>query len=54
MVFLEAFFDDMEKLSAKAGFNIRNERRIALCNVPFLFLLFLVDCMLVCDHIHFV
>ena len=35
MVFLEAFVDDMEELSAKVGFYVRIERRIVPCDVPF-------------------
>lgn len=35
MLFLEAFIDDAEELSTKVGFNIRIERRIVPCNVPF-------------------
>ena len=35
MFFLEAFIDDAEELSIKVGFNIRIERRIVPCNVPF-------------------
>ena len=58
MAFLEAFFDDMEEFSAKVGFNVRIERRIVPCNVPFS-LSFVslsgvwIVLMLVCGHLHF-
>ena len=35
MVFLEAFIDDEEELSTKAGFNVRIEGRTVPCHVPF-------------------